>query len=149
MLCIWPDQDNTFMAYNYENGVPSINDPFLNSLGKAIYDKAKKLFDVVLLDHIAITPKDKDKRSKNRLEVYRIAQEMYSDWLEMRDTKYKSISIRDIKKIAICSGFFSTWMTVFKHENEIKIALIDAYLGTAKHCFDINGDPIRRNTDTI
>ncbi|MFZ3172180.1 MAG: HNH endonuclease signature motif containing protein [Carboxydocellales bacterium] len=148
-LCIWPDNDNTFMAYNYENGMPTLNDSYLSQLGQATYDKAKKLFDIVMLDNVPSNPKDKDRRWKNRVEAYSIAKDLLSDWIVMKETEYKDKTIKSIKNNAIYSGFFSVWMTVFKDEVEIKNKLIDVFIGAAKNCFDANGNPIRRNGGII
>lgn len=147
--CIWPDSDNTFLAYSYENGMPSLNDMYLMSLGQLIYDKAKKLFDIVVLDNMPLNPKDKDRRWKHRMEAFGIASDLYKDWIEVKNTAYKHKTIQSIKYNANNSGFFSIWMMVFKNEVEIKNTLIQAFTGTARCCYDTDCNPINRHTGII
>ncbi len=145
-LCIWPDKNNTFLAYNYENGMPVLNDTYLSTLDQNIYDKAKKLFDIIVLDNIPSNPKDKDRRWKHRLETLGIAKESLHDWVILKETEYKDLSINNIRRCAVSSGFFSVWMTVFRNEVEIKNLIIEVFMGTAKDCFDANGNPLRRSS---
>ena len=73
---IWPDRDNTALAYTYRNGVPEVNEKKLlevDSTGK-FYRKAKKLFDLVQLDHVP-NEKEKDRRFLERNRAFQIAQE--------------------------------------------------------------------------
>jgi hypothetical protein len=148
-FCIWPDMDNTFLAYVYENGLPALNKSLLTANGQHTYDKAKKLFDIVVLDNIPSHPKVRDRRWKHRMEAFGLAANSHVDWLEMKGTEYRHKIIQSIKDIASNTGFFSTWMMVFKNEAEIKNELINVFTGTAKNCFDINGAPIRRNGGII
>lgn len=46
-------------------------------------------------------------------------------------------------------GFFSIWMKVFEDVPEICLALINAFPGTARNCFDPQGRPIPRNGNEI
>ena len=45
--------------------------------------------------------------------------------------------------------FWSIWFTVFKNHDEVRAAMIDAFPGTAKNCFDPDNhyEPIDRNPD--
>ena len=41
-------------------------------------------------------------------------------------------------------GFFSVWFTVFDRHIDVKLALIDAFPGTATSCFDHDGSLVNR-----
>lgn len=59
---LWPDEDDTFAAYAYDEAFPTLNKSYLQHAGKANYDKAKKLFELLKLDNQPKNPKDKDRR---------------------------------------------------------------------------------------
>ena len=42
------------------------------------------------------------------------------------------------------NGFFSVWFTVFDQHVDVKLALIDAFPGTAASCFGQDGSLISR-----
>ena len=78
---IWPDCDNTALAYTYQNGIPEVNEKKLlevDSTGE-FYQKAKKLFDLIELDHVP-NEREKDKRFSKRNEVFQIAYDSLNDW---------------------------------------------------------------------
>lgn len=48
---IWPDECNTFLAYTYQGGIPTVNEIYLQSLGKNYETQAKTLFQDLVLDN--------------------------------------------------------------------------------------------------
>lgn len=145
---IWPDRDNTALAYTYQNGVPKVNEKKLlevDSTGK-FYKKAKKLFDLVQLDHVP-NRKEKDRRFTKRNEAFQIAQESLNNWREIKRTTDDSRILEPYKKLiattALEVGFFSVWMTVFSEESEILWMLIEKFPNTRKEYFDKAGHPIK------
>ncbi|WP_239500232.1 hypothetical protein [Bacillus pseudomycoides] len=46
---------------------------------------------------------------------------------------------------AVAAGFFSVWMSVFQHDEDMLQRLLQAFPGTSVSCFDENGVPINRN----
>lgn len=141
---MWPDQDNTSLAYSYEGGIPSVNVFGLNSVDPtgAKLAKAERLFKLVELDN---QPKlgVKDRRFHQRNKVYEIALESLDDWRAIKDNTSDVVDV--IKKQIICNaqanGFFSIWMTVFSDEPVMLKALIEAFPGTNKDYFDEIGHP--------
>ena len=46
---------------------------------------------------------------------------------------------------ASSKGFFSVWMQIFEKDPFIRLALIEAFKGTSRDCYDGNGNAIPRN----
>ena len=146
---LWPDTDNTFLAFTYENGVPKINTEFLTSVSENVYEKAYAIFTDLKLDFYPGSPKEKDKRWCKRIETVGIAEAAKKVWLKLKDTAYAEDELNQILTLAESNGFFSVWMTVFHDEPKVRLALISAFPGTAKECFDQNGNPVRRKQGNI
>ena len=146
---IWPDSDNTALAYTYENGIPEVNEKKLLEVDGTgeFCKKAKKLFDLVELGHVP-NEKEKDKRFAERIEAFQIAQICLNDWKVITVIENNSAVLKPFKDlIATCaleSGFFSVWMTVFSEEPEILQMLIEGFPNTRKECFDPNGHPLEK-----
>ncbi|MCC6724334.1 MAG: HNH endonuclease [Saprospiraceae bacterium] len=136
----WPDKDNTFLAFDYDE-LQHIRPH--SGLSQVLQPIAKATIGLLGLDRFpgSINPPTLgDKRYIKRNEVWALAKESLSDWYQMPVQEM----IRQIIRTATGHGFFSIWMTVFKDIPEIKLALIDAFPGTAKNCFDQNGNPAAR-----
>ena len=131
-LYLWPDEDDTFHAYKYTNGMPTLNENYLRNKGESYRERANRLFQLVKLDHIPASLKDKDRRWSKRLEVFNSALEELENWKSNRTEEYRRILV----KYAVASGFFSVWMEVFKDEPEMKRSFMDAFVGTKKKYFN-------------
>ena len=146
---IWPDCDNTALAYTYENGIPEVNEKKLLEVDGTgeLYKKAKKLFDLVKLGHVP-NEKEKDKRFAERIEAFQIAQICLNDWKVITVIENNPVALKPFKDLivtcALESGFFSVWMTVFSEEPEILQMLIEGFPNTRKECFDQNGHPLEK-----
>ena len=140
---IWPDTDNTFLAYSYTHGVPALNRTVLSQYGSQVEGKARRLFEAVVLDNRPSSG-DKDRRWSLRLEVFAVAREALQDWRIVKASEAAAAFERRIIGQAQAQGFFSIWMMVFADEPEIKNALIAAFPGTARMCFDAEGAPLHR-----
>lgn len=146
---IWPDCDNTALAYTYENGIPEVNEKKLLEVDGTgeFYRKAKKLFDLVELGHVP-NEKEKDKRFIERIEAFQTAQICLNNWKGITAIENNPVVLKSFKDlIATCalkSGFFSVWMTVFSQEPEILQMLIEGFPNTRKECFDKNGHPLEK-----
>lgn len=46
-------------------------------------------------------------------------------------------------------GFFSVWFAVFEQHIDVKLALIDAFPGTARSCFDEQAGLVKRSDAEI
>lgn len=146
---IWPDKDNTFLAFTYKDGLPKVNEAYLRNISEDVYLKAVSLFNGVCLDFCPKNIRDKDKRWQKRLETLGQAERSGAFWLRIRDTQYRKDGLENILTIAKDTGFFSIWMMVFEDDKEVRNALIDLFPGTAKECFDKDGNAIRRECGDI
>lgn len=105
--------------------------------------KARNYIRLVGLDRWHRHPdlSDADDRAERRKEIANIA-------IRERN-RYDASNPNDLQNIlinAIAHGFFSVWLTVFAQYPEVKNALIAAFTGTARDCFDSDGNPIPRNS---
>lgn len=142
---LWPDTDNTAIAFSYDRGFPCVNEQAAMQVDPSgeFLKKAKRLFELVKLNNI---PKkgEKDRRYKKRNEVYGTARRTLTDWESMKgkENEYTEIVLRSMVESAKYSGFFSVWATVFKHDSVVLRALIDVFPGTEVAFFDENGQPM-------
>ncbi len=141
---LWPDRYNTALAYNYENGVPTVNEDALIKLdpsGSAL-KKAQNLFDLVKLGNVPPL-KGRDRRARSRNSVFEIALDSLATYQNGKEIYHDNIELlaKQIVQTAISNGFFSIWTTVFADEPEILHMLIDAFPGTEKAFYDESGLP--------
>lgn len=138
---LWPDQYNTAVAYSYDTvaNIPQVEEAALKAIDPTCgaYQKAKNLFDTVELDHRPRS-KTEDQRFWKRLEVCECAKRSRQRW-----DSNKSAELKDtIVDLALASGFFLVWMTIFKDEPDILNALIRAFPGTNTTVYDPDGHPL-------
>lgn len=149
---IWPDEHNTFLAFTYANGVPSVNTPYLRGLGGNFLKQAQTLFEDLQLGNNPSTngkkERDKDKRWRNRMEAFNLAKESKEVWDRVKYGNYHDW-LRQMIITATCIGFFSVWMMVFESEVIVRKALIEGYIGTSKECFDVITNPVLRNSPNL
>lgn len=99
-------------------------------------ERATNLFELVQLDHIPKTPKDKDRRYFKRNEVFNVASGELEVWNKICMTECKEEYKNTLVCLALATGFFSVWMEVFKNIPEVQKALIGAFKGTKKEYFE-------------
>lgn len=139
---LWPDRDNTFLAFVYaKGGFVYLTD----NLSTTQTDQAQALLDLVGLQrHKAPgwgNPAPRDKRWQQRDEVWAAAERS----LELLE-KLGGVD-EAVEQVLIAArgyGFFSIWMTIFKDYPDIKKGLIQRFIGTAPTCFDPDGKPLNR-----
>ena len=141
---LWPDEDNTAIAYSYLNGFPIVNKEALEELDSTgvYFEKAGNTYEMVGLGNEPDFKKgDKDRRFVNRNESHFKALESLKNWRHVKDApeQYRNDMKKQILMTAMDSGFFSVWMTVFADEPQILLALIEKYPGTNKLCYDESG----------
>lgn len=129
---LWPDRDDTFHVFSYSEDIPKLNEEYLAKAGDEIRDRAKKLYEVLKLDHIPISIKDKDRRYRARSEARNQALLSREGWEEIKHTSEKELFFHQIIMLAKATGFFSVWMEIFKSDKEITSGLINAFEGTRK-----------------
>lgn len=130
----WADIHNTAYAFVYlENNKVQPN-PKLSIDEK---QTARKTIDLLGLNRLPSSdnpPSRKDERFLERQQTWNIALEALENW--------KEVSTQQMTKqiVSTAHQHFSVWMTVFKDVSEVKLALMDKFQGTAKNCFDKNGN---------
>lgn len=136
---IWPDKDNTLLALEYKEGglIKSAS-----GLSLAVQAKATALVELVGLDRHpgqppGKKPTERDKRYKEREEIWRLARKK-RDALTQNDNGDYREALVDLAKY---SGFFGVWFHAFSGDVDMCTRLIEAFAGTAKDCFDENCSP--------
>lgn len=130
---LWPDLDNTALAFRYEGGVISAND----DLSAELQDKAARSLALTGLDRhpgAATPPTDKDRRWFDRLQATARARH-YREQLQTNPDPALRAAVVDI---AVLSGSWSIWYAEFEGDDAMRRALIEGYPGTAADCFDEN-----------
>ena len=130
-----PDRDNTAAAYVYTQDGRLEIEPGLTAAQRTM---AIATLQLTGLDK----PIKKVTDSNSKLvAVDRVAQRMEC-WLTAEDSKTDlivnmSIAFRkQIVKIALATGHFSIWMTVFANDPVQRRLFIDQFPGTAPDCYD-------------
>lgn len=124
-----PDRDNTFCAYVYhEDGTITV----AGHLSRQLRSYALNTLALVGLDKEGVDAKDSNGIA---VAVDRVTQREYH-WKRASAAlaalrKNPTDEQRDtIKDLALATGFFSVWMTVFKDEPSMLRIFIDAFNGT-------------------
>lgn len=141
---LWPDSDNTALAFSYTNGFPEVNEDTLNELDPtgSSCEKAKNTYKLVGLGNLPDIEKgDRDRRALERNRAFHRALASLKLWSNVKDApeSYKSGMKEQMMMTAAAVGFFSVWMTVFSDEPQILQALIEKFSGTDKSYYDGNG----------
>ena len=139
---LWPDEDNTAIAYSYINGIPKVNEELLIKLDSTgdYLKRARNTYKLVGLGNLPMG-KDKDRRFGQRNTAYQKALNSLENWNHMKDLskEYQNDMKKQIVMTALGDGFFSIWMEVFCDEPEIRLALIEAFPGTNLNYYDEKG----------
>ena len=137
----WIDQDNTFRTVEYsEGGLVKVN----SLLAIEEQEVAQATIKMVGLDRIPNPdPKMKDRRWSSRREAWDIAERDLQRLSKCNDQDLEAMRDTVIEK-AVSKGFFSVWMTVFKDDPDMLNRFINAFPGTCKDCFDVEGKAIPR-----
>lgn len=135
-----PHLNNTFKSLVYfPAGVVKVN-PTLTGESKTHAEELRRL--------VGFDKFSDDDRIEARGYAWTRAIEVLKDYeSEERDEKRLQDLIKTIKE----NGFWSIWFTVFKGHDEVRAAMIDAFPGTAKNCFDPDNhyEPIDRNPGNL
>ena len=139
-----PDRDNTFIAFSYSKDGYVRPSEIAISIG--LEAKAKHTLELTGLDKKkAYSILDENEvqiyvdRPSQRLEVWAIAEESKNTVDECPIDSVKQMATN----LALGSGFFSIWLTVFEKDTDMCNRLIDAFIGTRNSgCFDNNAKTI-------
>lgn len=136
---LWPDEDDTFHPFLYDRDIPRLNEDYLKGQSKEVQQKAVNIFNLVKLDIIPISPQVKDKRYFARSEARNCAVRSKEGWETVKQTSARESYLEQIKMLAKNTGFFSTWMSVFQDDVEVKEMLVNSFKGTKKeYCLEKN-----------
>jgi uncharacterized protein (TIGR02646 family) len=139
-----PDRDNTFAAFDYlEDGTIQ---PSQKAVLAGLGEIAKNTLTLTGLDKTPISAVDENEklvaldRISQRKQAWILALNVKNDL----ETQPKNITLRNwLVVLAKASGFFSIWMAVFAHDQDMRQRLIKAFQGTLQSgCFDANGTSI-------
>lgn len=142
---LWPDEENSAIAYLYHNAHPCVNTAALNALdpsGEAAA-KAQKTYDLVGLGNLP-TPASKDRRWGKRTEAYETAMQN-KERLEMFlkspgiTAEACAVYIASIADVARGFGFYSVWYLVFQDYPEVLARLRQVFPGTNPDCYAHDG----------
>jgi uncharacterized protein (TIGR02646 family) len=133
-----PDRDNTFAAFEYARDGTVAPSAMANLVG--LQAVANSTLCLAGLEKAAMTTLDANGR---QVALDRVSQRK-EVWLEAESArddvaaKPWDITLREyVVKLAVTTGFFSVWMTVFSDDPDMRIYLINAFPGTAgSGCFD-------------
>lgn len=127
--CLWPDRDNTFIAFRYsEGGIVEVN-PLLNLQQHAL---AQALINLVGLDRKVDNASASDRRWLNRRDAWDKAKRA----LERLGRTDNDDMREQIVETATANGYWSVWLTVFSNDADMRKRFIEAMPGTARNCFN-------------
>lgn len=141
---LFPDEDNTSIAYKYSQ--TKVLEPN-NNLSSQINQFAKNTINLCGLDrkpgHTKLTKSDK--RWISRDEAWSIAKVSYRDY-----TKHPlEVVLNAIIRTAVASGHYSIWLEIFKNKPEFKAKLDKKIKGTYITIYDKNGNSKKRRGGKI
>ncbi len=138
----WPDEDNTFRAFEYREAARIVPHPELDAAEAAKADATIKLFGLERIeDDLDKPPAERDNRWRDRKHAWGKAGLAKEDLEKEDHAGMKKWMLLDV----VDSGFFSVWMTVFKEDADMKSRLIEAFPGTrGSRCFDGEGNVVPR-----
>lgn len=114
---LWPDTDDTFGAFAYRfGGRVSVKE----GLGSDEHRKASALFDLVGLGEMGTC---KDRRRHKRRQAWDQAVVVKG---RIGDENSRILGVQ----VALGTGFFSVWMSVFYDDEDMRRRLVDAFRGT-------------------
>lgn len=146
---LFPDRDNTFYAFDYnEDGL--VNPASHLSSNPGIEKKAQDTIDLVALNKYQNKNWTTDEILQGAIQRFGQRLNCFND-AKLSLILYNSNPIPElamsISLTAKNSGFFSIWMKVFENYSEVRKEIINAFKGTAQDCFDpVTTQPITPRT---
>jgi len=139
---LWPDVDNTTLAFEYSE--LDIIKPSSN-LSQQIENFANSTIDLMGLNrtpHSGNKPTDRDSRWIARISAIGVIEESYNDWNFNKTQEFAN----QIARTATGHGFYSFWMIKFINETMVIDAINIAFENTYQPQYHINGNlKIRTN----
>ena len=139
---LWPDQHNTFLAIAYERGGLVRTSA---ELSPNLSSRTEALIHLVGLNrhvyHGFPNPTGRDLRWQQRETMWRTAELCLAIYEDLNGT---AEALQLVIQAATGHGFFSVWLTVFDEHTNVKRALIRHFAGTARCCFNQQGQAVPR-----
>lgn len=139
---LWPDRDNTDVAFTYSEA--NIIEP-TSSLTTQVKNKAQSSIALMKLNLHPHQTTPADTRWRSRKEAWDLAQRSYSNWKE-------APVLPMAKQIAIAAlnGHYSIWMEVFKNETMVQEEIDKLYRNKGLYKeYDANGNRVIRANGNI
>jgi len=143
-LLLLPDQDNTFLAFEY-NAAGQIFPR--GDLTSELRLKAERLLHLTGLDKYPdeIAADDLAEAALERWQQRRRAwKEAEGFRAKVLQRQSEDMHQESITALALATGFFSVWMAVFADIPSYPAAFVRAFPGTSLDCFDEFGRPAPR-----
>jgi hypothetical protein len=131
-----PYKHNTLIPFEHLTGSIIVD----NSIEPAQQTKAQNTIDLYGLNSKSNSSGGKDTRFEHRLRVISQALERYTEYT----SNPQQVTINAIVGQAVEAGFFSVWYNVFKTQQVVRYALIQAFK-VPTTCFNATFNPIPRN----
>lgn len=137
---LWPDTDNTFLAFRYKYGTAITYHPRLqnNTILKNTAISTLKLFGLNREPGTDFPPTPADTRWISRNDAWNIAYDSLND---LNESPNSTALKKQIAKTAAATGHFSIWMEVFNSFPYMRQLFIQYFIGTHQKSFDDQGNP--------
>lgn len=142
---LWPDVDNTPLAFEYSEKAIIQPTNGLNVNDNAAALATIKLAGLNRTPHSGNEPTDADSRWIARISAIGVINDSYTDWL----TNSTEAFARQIARTATGHGFYSFWMLKFAGIQPVIDAINTAFIGTYVPQYDAVGGKIIRPTGTF
>lgn len=139
---LWPDRDNTYRAIEYSfGGMVSVVTGLTPQLTLLTNETIKLTgLDRTPDDDLLVNPEQKDLRWSERRKAFGKAEHA-----KTRLTSCNTNEMREqIIDTATSTGFFSIWLKVFEHDEDMRVRLINAFPGSSSQSFNSMGIAIQR-----
>jgi uncharacterized protein (TIGR02646 family) len=138
---LWPDSENTLLAFKYVRGGIVQPNP---ALSPSIRAKAIATIRLVGLDrdpgNARRKPTKADQRWRRREEAWKLAELCRGDLAKQDTPAMRKLIVH----VATGRGEFSVWWTVFADDIDMRRRLRQAFAGTHSGSFDVNEDLVAR-----
>jgi hypothetical protein len=120
---LWPDRDNTDLAFFYSEGMGVTPKTHYNTNIQQLTNNSINLMGLDRYPGGSKEPTIADTRWRSRQEAWDLARYSYRNW--------KAVPIpamaQQIAIAALCGGHYSIWIEVFKEEPEVMVAIDSIY----------------------
>ncbi|WP_309708892.1 hypothetical protein [Armatimonas sp.] len=136
LLHYFPHEVNTAYAFRYDEASNEVVSNFNVSTHPNEHGAAERtIASLIDLNRRLDSDGRPDRRWKKRREAWQAARKARQRHLSNLPISQKDIE--SIRALALATGFFSIWLTVFQDQPAVCLDLIQAFPGTRQACFDL------------